>query len=255
MKHQVVLAHADSGCFALIINQIVVAESDLTKDSIKLVKGAARETSVALRVPLIECTFVIPEEIDGNWEWNEVLHLLLPALPGLAQSSLVEVTQLDELAEFERAMRKYGCTSLDFQKARSTPGLTFLSRRIEEYWQFWRVRAKIAEQTVAPYVTVLQELAQVDGSALSDRDVEVLATRVRTSAVTALQLSGVANAREAAAKQYAAATNTAKYLEGKAKYDFLSAAKETAREEGFDPDHDGQSYIPSTVPLRELLPV
>lgn len=249
MKNQVVLVHADSGCCALIINHIVVAESDLAKDTIKIVTDAAFRTGTALRVPVLECSFVIPEEIDGKWTWNEVLHLLNLPIQGMAPAEgtpepilgAIEIFKLDELAEFERAMCNLGFTHDEFRKAVPGCDMTYRSKAMEAYWKFWSVRAILAKQTVAPYVEALQDLAQVDGSYDNVSNAEVLASRIRIRATAALRLNPIDAARATAAMQFASAMTAACKLEGQAKREALAAASKAAHEAGINPEQVGRN--------------
>jgi hypothetical protein len=78
MQTQLILARTESGCAALIVNQVVVAEANTTAAIDKLVTAAGRQLSEALQVPLVECQVEVPAELDGKWEWSDLLGLLPP---------------------------------------------------------------------------------------------------------------------------------------------------------------------------------
>lgn len=76
MQTQLILARTESGCAALIVNQVVVAEANTTAAIDKMVTTAGRQLSEALQVPLVECQVEVPAELDGKWEWTDLLGLL-----------------------------------------------------------------------------------------------------------------------------------------------------------------------------------
>ena len=75
VKAQLILARGYA-CTALFINQVVVAEANSTPEIDRLVVRAARQLSVALRVPLVECLVEVPDQMDGIWEWPDLLDKL-----------------------------------------------------------------------------------------------------------------------------------------------------------------------------------
>jgi hypothetical protein len=76
MQTQLILVRTESGCAALIVNQVVVAEANTSAAIDKLVTTAGRQLSEALQVPLVECQVEVPAELDGKWEWPDLLALL-----------------------------------------------------------------------------------------------------------------------------------------------------------------------------------
>jgi hypothetical protein len=89
MKPQLILARTDGGCAALIVNQVVVAEANSTPDIDRLVVKAAQQLSVALGSSLIECNLDVPDEMDGKWEWSDLLELLPPVQEQISRQRLV----------------------------------------------------------------------------------------------------------------------------------------------------------------------
>jgi hypothetical protein len=90
MKHQLILARAIGyNCAALIVNQVVVAEAGTPSEIDRLVVTAARQLSVAMGEPLVECAVAVPEEMDGTWVWSDLVELLPPMQEQTARHELV----------------------------------------------------------------------------------------------------------------------------------------------------------------------
>lgn len=89
MNTQLILARTDGGCAALIVNQVVVAQANTTAEIDQLVTTAAHQLSKALRVPLVECQVDVPVEMDGTWDWPDLLGMLPPVKEQLAEQGLV----------------------------------------------------------------------------------------------------------------------------------------------------------------------
>lgn len=90
MKAQLILARANGyGCAALFVNQVVVAEANSTPEIDRLIDKAARQLSCALGVPLVECLVEVPDEMDGIWQWPDLLDKLPPVQVQLAKHELL----------------------------------------------------------------------------------------------------------------------------------------------------------------------
>ncbi|HDR9106016.1 hypothetical protein P5X00_36400 [Paraburkholderia sp. A2RO-4L] len=88
MKPQLILARAIGyKCFAVFLNQIVVAETSAMSD-VDVVK-TAKQLSIALRVPVVECAVEVPDELDGIWEWPDMLAKLPPVEEQIARQPFV----------------------------------------------------------------------------------------------------------------------------------------------------------------------
>lgn len=86
MKTQLILARAIGyNCAALFVNQVVVAVANSTAEIEKLVVNAATQLSVALGAPLVECEVEVPVDMDGTWEWADLLDSLPPVKEQLAK--------------------------------------------------------------------------------------------------------------------------------------------------------------------------
>lgn len=89
MNVQLILARTTSGCTALFVNQVVVAEANTTAGIDRLVVKAARALSLSLGVPLTECTVDVPDEMGGTWVWSDLYPVLPPVAKEIAASELV----------------------------------------------------------------------------------------------------------------------------------------------------------------------
>lgn len=89
MKTQLILARAIGyHCAALFVNQqVVVSESNSM--TVADVVDSARKLSGALGVSLIECEVEVPAEMDGNWQWSDMLERLPPLQEQIARQELV----------------------------------------------------------------------------------------------------------------------------------------------------------------------
>lgn len=97
MKAKVMLVRANGyGCSALIVNNVVVAEANTTVAIDRLVHTAAHQLRAALKVPLVECTVDVPPEMDGTWEWTD----LVPLLPGPTEEPEPIATDSPTLTRF-----------------------------------------------------------------------------------------------------------------------------------------------------------
>lgn len=89
MSTSAILAHAKGyGCAALIVNQVVISEY-VTTAEVGQVAAEAHKLCKALRVSLVECTVDVPEELDGKWQWVDLLPLLPPVARELERHPLV----------------------------------------------------------------------------------------------------------------------------------------------------------------------
>ncbi|KVP39848.1 hypothetical protein [Burkholderia ubonensis] len=90
MKAQVILARAVGyNCAALIVNQVVVAEANSIPEIERLVVTAARQLSLALGVPLVECEVQVPDELDGKWVWSDLVMMLPPVQEQMAKHNFL----------------------------------------------------------------------------------------------------------------------------------------------------------------------
>jgi hypothetical protein len=89
MNTQLILVRTDTGCLGVFVNQVLVVESTSLPFSDGLVINTARQLSTALRVPLVECEVVIPDEMDEIWSWSDLLAMLPPMVEQVAKKSLV----------------------------------------------------------------------------------------------------------------------------------------------------------------------
>lgn len=242
MTNQVILARTDSGCAALIINRLIVAEAATTAEVDKLVTTAAHQTSIALRVPLIECDIVVPDELDGKWAWKDLLKFLPSSAPSVNPTAVnpddhISPPALDEQAQFEHFMRLDGASERHLTRAEpgNITGIMYLDHSVEGAWRMWQHRSTVERQRTTGWLAALQSLAQVDGSPANVSNAEVLAARVRTLARTTLVFDGIRDARLTANMQFAFSMNTARNLEGKEMHSAVTAANQAARRAGVDP--------------------
>lgn len=89
MKTQLILARAVGyHCAALFVNQqVVVSESNSM--TVADVVDSAKKLSGALGLPLIECEVEVPVEMDGKWQWPDLLERLPPLQEQIARQELV----------------------------------------------------------------------------------------------------------------------------------------------------------------------
>lgn len=157
--------------------------------------------------------------------------------------SVITITPpaLNEQREFEDAMRLLGKTEVELQRKAEQHELnenysqSYFDLEVESHWQLWKVQAKLTATRASGWVAALQELCHCDGTPANVRDAEILATRVRRFAATALRTDTVLEARQTAAMAFAHAMNQACRLDGEEMRQAVTKANADARAAGIDP--------------------